>query len=237
MSKVRINLPTYNEAENITQIIEEIFKFVPDIEIMVVDDNSPDGTVEIVAGLLTRYPNLSLCRRPGKQGLGRAYVDAFRQTLKDDGVTHVMMMDADFSHQPKYLPEMMKFIDRYDVVIGSRYIRGGTTEGWEWWRKILSKFGNLYCRLITGLPINDCTGGFNIIKVSALKEVNLDHIDMSGYAFIMELKYTLFRSGATFYEFPIVFSNRRGGESKLSNHIIGEGVLAPWKMVWRHLKK
>jgi dolichol-phosphate mannosyltransferase len=147
------------------------------------------------------------------------------------------MMDADWSHQPKYLPDLFRFIDHYDVVIGSRYIKEGMTVGWEWWRKWLSKCGNFYCRAVTGLPINDCTGGFNIVKADSLRQVDLAKIDLSGYAFIMELKYGLYRAGATFFEFPIVFINRRGGESKLSNHIIGEGLLAPWKMVWRQWKR
>lgn len=236
MSKIRIHLPTYNESENIVSLIEDIFSSVPSVEVMVVDDNSPDGTANLVESLLPKFPNLQLYRRSGKEGLGKAYVDAFQKTLADTSITHVMMMDADFSHNPQYLPEMFSMISWYDIVVGSRYAPGGGTEGWETWRKWLSRLGNLYCRMITGMPLRDCTGGFNIIKADILRRVDFKTIDLSGYAFIMELKYALFCVGAQFYEFPIIFNNRRGGESKLSNHIVREGIIAPWKMICRRKK-
>jgi dolichol-phosphate mannosyltransferase len=228
-----IILPTYNEKENVGNLIPQIFAIVPDIFIVVADDSSPDGTAKVVTELREKYSHLSLISRPQKNGLGKAYIHAFNHVLSDPEVTNIIMMDSDFSHQPKYLPEMLEKSKHYDVVTGSRYIEGGGTEGWELWRRLLSFLGNFYCRTITGMPIKDCTAGFNVIRATLLKKVDFSKIDMSGYAFIMELKYNLYTLGGTFYEVPIIFLNRTGGESKMSSHIINEGVLAPWKMIWK----
>lgn len=225
-----IVIPTYNEKDNIEGIVSAIFKIAPGIKILVVDDNSPDKTSEVVKSLQSEYPNLSLFERPRKEGLGRAYLDAFRLILKDNLAEHIIMMDADFSHDPKYLPEMLETAKNFDVVIGSRYVRGGGTVGWEAWRRFLSKFGNLYSRMVMGMPIFDCTGGFNLIKTDFLRKIDLSSVAMSGYAFQIELKYLLWRTGARFKEIPIIFKNRLNGESKISNHIIKEGILAPWKI-------
>lgn len=232
-----IVLPTYNEKENIGNIVPMIFSTVPDIHILVADDNSPDGTGYVVKELQKKYPNLSLISRPQKNGLGRAYINAFNHVLKDQEVRTVIMMDADLSHQPKYLPEMLEKSNTYTVVTGSRYTKGGTTVGWEAWRKVLSYFGNLYCRTITSMPIYDCTAGFNVIDAKLLRKVDFSKMDMSGYAFIMELKYNLYLVGAKFYEVPITFVNRVGGESKMSGHIISEGIIAPLKMRWKTISK
>jgi dolichol-phosphate mannosyltransferase len=229
-----IVLPTYNEVANIAGIIHGLIETVPEADILVVDDSSPDGTAEVVKDIQGKFSRVSLYSRAGKEGLGKAYIDAFQKVLAMGLYDWALMMDADFSHDPKYIPLMLSVRDQFDCVIGSRYCRGGSTVGWEWWRQVLSKFGNLYCKAVTGLPINDCTGGFNLIRASFLQKLDFSKIDNSGYAFIMELKYSLFKVGARFTEIPIVFSNRRGGESKLSNHIIGEGILAPWKMIWRN---
>src|SRR3989344_1006943 len=225
-----IILPTFNERENIGNIVPLIFSTVPDIHILVADDNSPDGTGGEVLDLQKKYPNLSLLSRKHKDGLGRAYINAFNHVLKDKDVRSIIMMDADLSHQPKYLPEMLKRSQNFDVVVGSRYVKGGETVGWELWRRVLSFFGNLYCRIITWMPINDCTTGFNVINTDLLRKVDFSKMDMSGYAFIMELKYQLYTNGGKFFEVPITFVNRVGGESKISNHIINEGIIAPWKM-------
>lgn len=226
-----IVLPTYNEKENIGNIVPLIFSIVPDIFILVADDNSPDGTASVVQELMKKYSNLSIISRPQKNGLGKAYINAFNFVLKDPEVKNVIMMDSDLSHQPKYLPEMLKRSAEATVVIGSRYTKGGDTQGWELWRRLLSFFGNFYCRIITRMPIKDCTAGFNVIRADLLKKVDFSKMDMSGYAFIMELKYNLYKAGAKFYEVPIIFVNRVGGESKMSSHIINEGVLAPWKLI------
>lgn len=228
-----IIIPTYNEKDNIKALIPLIFETIPGVSVVVVDDNSPDGTGDTVLDLKYKYPNLSLLLRKNKDGLGKAYLHAFEEILKNEDVKTVTMMDADFSHHPKYLVEMFKKSKDYSVVIGSRYVNGGKTLGWERWRLILSFFANLYCRSITGMSIKDCTSGFNVIHADLLKKVDFSDIDMSGYAFIMELKYNLYLNGATFYEVPIVFTNRVGGESKMSGHIISEGIIAPWKMRWK----
>jgi dolichol-phosphate mannosyltransferase len=228
-----IVLPTYNEKENVRVLIPLIFETVPGILVVVVDDNSPDGTAAVVIELQKQYPGLSLISRPEKNGLGRAYINAFHKVLQDRDVRTVIMMDADLSHEPKYLPEMIKKSQFFSVVTGSRYVRSGSTVGWELWRRALSFFGNLYCRTITRLPIYDCTSGFNVISAELLRKIDFSQIDMSGYAFIMEIKYNLFKIGATFFEVPITFVNRVEGESKMSNRIIREGIFAPWKIRFR----
>lgn len=224
-------LPTYNERENIRLLIEEIFSLLPEIHILVVDDNSPDSTAAAVEDMMTKYPNLSLLKRPGKNGLGGAYIAGFKKLLTDTEIENIFMMDADFSHNPKYLPQMLKEAVNYDLVIGSRYIKGGGIAKWELWRRILSAGGNFYVRTLLGKDINDWTGGFNCIKADYLQKVNLDRIDLSGYAFIMGIKYFLVKAGASVKEIPIIFEARRGGESKLSHHIISEGIIAPWKIM------
>lgn len=224
-----ILIPTYNESENISKLIPVIFNTVPEVFVVVVDDSSPDGTGKVVLDLKNKYPNLSLITRAKKEGLGKAYTYAFKEVLRGQ-VNSVVMLDADFSHNPKYLLEMFEKSKKYSVVIGSRYTIGGGTQGWELWRRILSYFGNFYCRIITGIPIKDCTGGFNVIHADLLRKVDFSKMDMSGYAFIMQLKYQLYKVGGTFYEVPIIFQNRALGETKISGHIISEGIIAPWKI-------
>ena len=237
MIKNVIILPTYNERGNIANLVPMIFSVVPDIYILVVDDNSPDGTAEEVKNLQKKYPRLDIISRPEKNGLGRAYIEAFSLVLKDKDVRTVTMMDADLSHQPKYLKEMLEKSQVFTVVVGSRYVSGGETVGWEFWRRTLSFLGNFYCRIITGIPIKDCTTGYNVINANLLRKIDFSVMDMSGYAFIMELKYNLHVVGAKFYEVPITFVNRVGGESKMSGHIISEGIIAPWKMRWKITEK
>lgn len=225
-----IIIPTYNEKENILSLVPMIFEVVPDVSVVIADDNSPDGTSDAVRDLQRRYPRLSLISREVKNGLGRAYTNAFSIVLKDNTVKNIVMMDADLSHDPKYLKEMLSKSEEYSVVIGSRYILGGQTVGWELWRRVLSFLGNLYCRTITGMPIKDCTGGFNVIRAELLRKIQFEKMDMSGYAFIMQIKYLLYKAGGTFFEVPITFKNRARGETKISGHIISEGIIAPWKI-------
>ncbi|MEK7629849.1 MAG: polyprenol monophosphomannose synthase [Patescibacteria group bacterium] len=233
MDKNIVIIPTYNEKQNISKLVETIFEILPQIHILVVDDSSPDGTGDVVKDLQKRFPNLSLLARKKKEGLGKAYLNAFEGILKDSDAKNIIMMDADFSHNPSCLPLMLEASSGRDVVIGSRYVKGGGTAGWELWRRLLSRWGNFYARTITRLPIADCTGGFILIKTHFLKKVDFSIIDASGYAFLIEFKYLLWKSGARFQEFPIVFKNRIGGESKISKHIIIEGILAPWKMIFK----
>ncbi|MEK7578830.1 MAG: polyprenol monophosphomannose synthase [Patescibacteria group bacterium] len=226
-----IILPTYNERENISSLVEEIFSLLPEIGILIVDDNSPDGTANLVEKLKVKYSNLSLLKRPEKNGLGGAYIEGFKKLLADAEIKNIFMMDADFSHSPKYLPQMIAESENYGLIIGSRYIKGGGIAKWELWRKILSVTGNFYVRILLGRRVHDWTGGFNCISADYLREVDLDKIDLSGYAFIMGLKYFLIKTGASIKEIPIIFEARRGGESKLSHHIISEGIIAPWKII------
>ncbi len=226
-----ILIPTYNERANIEEIIKNIFDIVPAANIVVVDDSSPDGTAEIVRNLMPHYIHLSLIQRPGKEGLGLAYLDAFTKMLTQPDIRSLVMMDADFSHDPRYLPEMLRQIEKNDVVIGSRYTKDGGTEGWQWHRKMLSKFGNWYCRFITRMPIHDCTAGFNIIRTDILRKVDFVHLKkFRGYAFMMALKYELWRKGAHFFEVPIIFKDRMRGKSKMSQQIVREGIITPWRL-------
>ena len=204
-----ILLPTYNERENIRDIVPRIFAMCPDISVMVIDDNSPDGTAQIVEELRATYPSLMLHKRPKKEGLGLAYIDAFRRVMQMPDVRAIIMMDADLSHDPSYLPRMRELLAASDMVIGARYIRGAGTKGWGMHRKLLSKVGNWYARLITGMPIHDCTGGFNAIRVSLLRNISLDALShFRGYAFMMALKYSLISAHARVCELPIIFKNR-----------------------------
>ncbi|OHB17051.1 MAG: hypothetical protein A2749_02415 [Parcubacteria group bacterium RIFCSPHIGHO2_01_FULL_45_26] len=228
--RATVVIPTYNEVANIAKLIERILGVAPNMNILVVDDNSPDATGTVVSRIAQINTNVNLLSRDKKEGLGPAYVAGFKKVTSDDKFTHIVMMDADFSHNPSALPAMLEKAKYHDVVVGSRYVRGGATEGWEFWRRILSWGGNLYARTITGLPVHDCTGGFNVINVKKLRQIDFDRMDASGYAFILELKFMLAKAGATFVEVPILFRNRTGGESKMSSHIIREGILAPWKM-------
>ena len=227
-----IILPTYNERENIGLLIERIFSLVPEIHILVVDDSSPDGTAELVKDLKNKYLNLALLERPLKNGLGKAYTEAFKKLLSDPDVENIITMDADFSHNPEYLSQMLEEIKNYDLVIGSRYIKNGGISNWELWRRLLSWGGNFYVGTLLGRKICDWSSGFNCIRVSTLKKIDLDKIEFSGYAFLSELKYRLLKSGARTKEIPIIFEERRGGKSKMSGNIIREGLIAPWKILF-----
>lgn len=225
-------IPTYNERKNIGALIKEIFSVVPEIHILVADDNSPDGTAVTVEELIKKYPNLSLLKRPVKNGLGRAYIEAFKKLLTNSETENIITMDADFSHNPKYLPEMLEATKEHDLVIGSRYVKGGGITHWEFWRRLLSRGGNFYVRMILGRKILDWSSGFNCIKVSILRNIDLNKIEFSGYAFLSSLKYFLVKAGVRTKEIPIIFEERRGGKSKISGNIIREGILAPWKLLF-----
>jgi dolichol-phosphate mannosyltransferase len=228
-----IIIPTYNEKESVKNIIPLVFNLLPDVYIAVADDNSPDGTADVVLELAKQYPKLSLISRKQKDGLGKAYINAFEKLLPDTDIRSLIMMDADFSYQTRYLPEMIKKSEEFGVVIGSRYVKGSKIIGWQMWRKFLSFFGNFYCSQILRMPIKDYTCGFCVISTNYLRKVPFSKMDASGYAFIPELKYLLYKAGASFYEVPITFVDRTEGQSKISSHIISEGIIAPWKMIFR----
>lgn len=223
--------PTYNERNNIRVLIEKIFTLYPSIHILVVDDNSPDKTTEVVKDLQLKYPNLHLKQRSGKLGLASAYLESFRDILREySEVQSIITIDADLSHDPSVISTMLKEIKIYDLVIGSRYIKGGSLKNWELWRRTLSRGGNLYARIITQSNIRDLTAGFNCYRAELLKRYDLDTIKSVGFGFQIEMKIIARNLGAAIKEVPIVFMGRAEGESKISNHIIHEGLIVPWRL-------
>lgn len=215
-------LPTYNEIENLEDIAAAILREVPEnLDLLVVDDNSPDGTGKRADELAADQPRLRVLHRPGKGGLGPAYIAGFRWAL-EQGYDAIITFDADFSHPVDKLPYMIEKLAEADVVVGSRYARGGKLEGWPLHRWILSRSANLYASTVSGMPLHDCTGGFNALRRSVLEAIELEKITTRGYAFMHELKYRSFRHGFRFHEFPITFRDRRLGVSKMSGGIIFE---------------
>jgi len=231
--KNTIIIPTYNERENIKVLIPLIFKLLPDIKVVVADDNSPDGTAKLIEEFKGQYPNISVISRQKKDGLAKAYINAFSKILPDKDVKSIIMMDADFAPQLKYFPEMLKKSNDYQVVIGSRYVQGGKTIGFKLPRRILSYLGNLYCRLILPVPIKDYSCGYVVISTELMRKIDLSKINASGYSFISELKYLLYKAGGTFFEVPITLMGRTQGESKFSFHILWEGIFTPWRIIMK----
>jgi len=222
-------IPTYNEKENIARLIGEVLEAVPTLDILVVDDNSPDGTAAIVTGLAANDPRIRLMSRPGKQGLGTAYVAGFKDCLAR-GYQIICQMDCDFSHQPRYLQEFFREIASWDVVAGSRYVSGGRTENWGFKRKVLSRGGNLYARMILGVPVSDLTGGFKCYRRAVLEAIDLDSFSAAGYAFQMETLFRAWKKGFKIKEIPIVFPDRTAGKSKLGQGIFWESLAMPWRL-------
>jgi dolichol-phosphate mannosyltransferase len=234
-----IVVPTYNEKNNITMIISRIFQAVPHVHIVVVDDNSPDGTADEVRRIIKTYDNrVRLFERKSKEGLGAAYKDILSRLAKDSEISSVVTMDADGSHDPIYLPVLFEQARFADLVIGSRYVERGGVKNWERWRMYLSRFGNLYSRVLTGVGINDLTAGFVCMKGDLLRKIDFSQLGSSGYSYQIEFKtYCVSEIGATYKEIPIIFKNRIGGESKLSKHIIFEGIKAPLGIFLRRMAK
>lgn len=228
--KVCAVVPTYNERDNIENLVAQMSATVPAIDILVVDDMSPDGTANSVRSLQPCFSQLRLLYRTEDRGFGPAYLAGFGEVLRTSDIDAILMMDADMSHNPAHIPAMLEKLASCDAVIGSRYTAHGGVSGWELWRRILSKAGNRYVRAVTGMPFRDCTSGFNLIRTDLLRRLDLTGIGSSGYAFLMELKHLMWRSGARIEEVPIIFLNRAGGESKLSGHIVTEGIRAPWRV-------
>lgn len=229
-------MPTYNEAENLVQMVAELMTLELDgLETLIIDDNSPDGTGQIADDLAAQYANrVHVVHRQGKMGLGTAYITGFRYAL-DAGVDYVIQMDADFSHSPSHLPQLLERIQECDVVIGSRYVpEGRVDEKWSPWRRFLSWGGNFYARVITGLRIHDTTGGFRCFRRQALLALDLDRIRSEGYAFQIEVAYACQRKGLRLCEIPIYFEDRSMGLSKMSSRIILEAVWRVWQMRWRY---
>ncbi len=230
-SESLIILPTYNEIQNIEKLINEIRKWTPEISILVIDDNSPDGTGDHVEKLIIDgAAKLDLIRRSGKLGLGTAYIRGFKYAL-EKGYEYVFEMDADFSHNPSYLPKFLEAIKDADLVIGSRYIPGGGVKNWSAIREYISKGGSLYSRILLSLPYMDLTGGFKCFRAkTTLAALALDDIKSEGYSFQIEVTYRASKLGMRIKEIPIVFEERAEGKSKMSNKIILEAVYRVWQM-------
>ena len=227
--KTVILIPTYNEVDNIEQLTKAIFRYVPGIHILFIDDRSPDGTADRIKELMKDEKNIHILERPGKMGLGSAYVSGFKFALKN-GYEYIFQMDADFSHDPKELPNFLKSIKNSDLVLGSRYIKGVNVINWPLSRLLLSYIANSYTRIITGLPIRDATGGFKCFRRSVLESIDLNKIKSNGYAFQIEMTFNVWRNGFRLKEIPIIFVDRIYGESKLSKKIMWEAIFMVWKL-------
>ena len=214
--KPLVIIPTYNEALNIKSFIQEIFRYCPEIHILIVDDNSPDGTADIVEAMQNK--RINILRRKEKTGLASAYLEGFKYGTKL-GFNAFIEMDADFSHKPEYLPVMTENLKKYDFVVGSRNIKGGKVENWTFLRNLISKAGSIYSRIVLGCPIKDLTGGFNGWNKKVLDTIGLDNIISKGYSFQIELKYRAYKNNFKFIEFPIIFPDRKFGVSKMSKDI------------------
>jgi dolichol-phosphate mannosyltransferase len=227
--KTLIVIPTYNEKENVQTIVPAVFAQNLGVDILVVDDNSPDGTGSIVREMQKNIPQLNLLSRPGKQGLGKAYIAGFRWGI-DQGYEAIVEMDADFSHRPEDLGPLLNTLKQNDFAVGSRYVEGGRTVNWGIMRKIISRGGGIYSRLILGFPLNDWTGGFNAWKKETLIGIDLATVESNGYSFQIELKYKAMKKGFKGAESPIVFEDRRVGQSKMSLKIVLEAFWRVWLM-------
>ena len=217
-------LPTYNEAENLERIVRAVLAQLPDLgRVLVVDDNSPDGTGEIADRLASSEESISVLHRDEKEGLGPAYLAGFHVAL-DAGAQRIIEMDADFSHDPSYLPKLIGAADQFDLVIGSRYVPGGGVTDWGPMRRFISRGGSTYARFALGLPIHDLTGGFKCFRREVLEAINLDTIEARGYAFQVETTYRAIRAGFRVAEIPIVFRDRADGTSKMSRSIVAEAM-------------
>ena len=235
MEKSLIIIPTYNELENIQKMIPEIFGlYENNLDILVIDDNSPDGTGSFVEELSKNNNRVKIIRREKKSGLGTAYVEGFKFALKNN-YDFIFEMDADFSHDPKEIRNFLKAIKDYDLVLGSRYASGISVVNWPMRRLILSYLANLYTRIITGLPVKDATGGFKCFRRQVLESINFDKVKSNGYAFQIEITFKAWKNGFTILEIPIIFIDRTTGTSKMSKKIVHEAIFMVWKLRLRSI--
>ncbi|HET8723469.1 MAG TPA: polyprenol monophosphomannose synthase [Anaeromyxobacteraceae bacterium] len=222
-------LPTYDEKDNVGPMIDAVLAATPEVDVLVIDDNSPDGTGEIADAIAAREPRVHVLHRKGKEGLGKAYLAGFDWALAR-GYERILEMDCDFSHDPKYLPGMLAASREADLVLGSRNIPGGGTVNWGLLRKVISRGGSLYARTILGIPVRDLTGGFKCFRREVLQAIDLPTVECSGYAFQIELTYRTLRKGFRVKEIPIVFVDRRVGQSKMSRRIVLEALRKVWSI-------
>jgi dolichol-phosphate mannosyltransferase len=238
--QITVVTPTYNEAENLPKLVSALFSLPLDVHLLVVDDNSPDGTGRIADELALAHPGrVDVLHRPGKLGLRSAYLNGFQKILDSDAQA-VVQMDADFSHAPSALVEMARLLESNDMVLGSRYVKGGSVdEHWSSWRKSLSAFGNYYARTILGLPLHDVTTGYRMWRRETLQQIPFERIQSSGYVFLVEMVYLAHSLEFKIGESPIYFADRRSGKSKMSIKIQVEAAFRVWQVWWhyRDLKK
>jgi len=230
---ILIIIPTYNEKDNITCLLEKVYSLETDLSVLIVDDNSPDGTAQAVVKLQGKYPNLYLITRKCKMGLGSAYIKGFRYAL-ENRYDIIIQMDADLSHLPEYIPHMLNLLKGHDLVIGSRYIKAGGVSGWPLHRIVLSRCANIISKKALRIPINDLTSGFKCIKRHVLEKVDFNVISAKGYAFQVEMVYTIFKRKFNIIEYPIVFQGRKKERSKMSSGIIAEAF---FKVIFLALKR
>jgi len=238
MDKKVVIIPTYNEKENAENIIRKVFSLDGDYNILIIDDNSPDGTADIVKTLQTEFPDkLSMIRRAGKQGLGTAYITGFKWAL-EHGYDYIFEMDADFSHNPDDLPSLFQACkDGADLAIGSRYCDGISVINWPISRVIMSYYASVYVRNVLGMKVFDCTAGFKCYSRKVLEAIDLDNIRMKGYGFQIEMKYTTYKLGFKIVEVPIIFVDRKAGTSKMSGGIFGEAFWGVMKLRTRRIRQ
>lgn len=227
--KILIIIPTFNERDNIKKLIPSIKRINKKIDILVVDDSSFDGTFDVVNSFKKKDKTINLIKRPYKSGLGKAYVDGFKYALKEK-YDFIFEMDADFSHDPKYIPNFLKEIKNYDLVIGSRYLNGVSVVNWPISRLILSKFANFYVRSITGIPLTDSTSGYKCYRRQVIEAIDLNKIHSDGYAFQIEMHYKAWKNGFKIKEIPIIFVDRHSGTSKMSRKVMFEAAIVVWKL-------
>jgi dolichol-phosphate mannosyltransferase len=237
LERALVIVPTYNERENIARLIETVLSQDERLEVLVVDDGSPDGTASIVQGIIADNRRVHILCRPRKMGLGTAYLAGFRWGL-ERGYDVLFEMDADFSHDPAHLPDFLRAIGRTDVVLGSRYREGKVTVvNWPIGRLILSYFANVYARAVTGLPVWDATGGFKCFRREVLESIDINKVRSNGYAFQIEMSYRAWKRGFQIVEIPIVFVDRTEGQSKMSRAIVREAIWMVWRLRWLGLTK
>lgn len=227
-------IPTYNEKENIIRILEAVFALPMVFDVLVVDDSSPDGTGEIVRGLMRKFPRLFLEVRKTKDGLGKAYLHGFRWAL-DHGYEKILEMDADFSHNPEDLPKLAEACDKADVAVGSRYSTGVNVVNWPMGRVLLSYFASIYVRFILRLPVHDTTAGFVCYRRAVLEKMGLENVRLKGYGFQVEMKYRAYKNNFKIVEVPIIFTDRTQGESKMNGGIIKEAVFGVLCLRWKSI--
>jgi dolichol-phosphate mannosyltransferase len=236
-ARAMVVIPTYNEADNLPPLTAELLALdLPNLEILIVDDHSPDGTGQVAEDLARQYPHrFHVLHRSGKLGLGTAYLAGFGYAL-DHGADYVVQMDADFSHSPAYIPRFLEAMEDYDVAIGSRYVAGGgLDERWGWGRYLLSWWANsVYTRLILGLRVKDATAGFKCWRRATLEGIGLDRVRSNGYVFQVEMAFLTEKLGYRFFEIPIYFEDRRIGRSKMTAPVKLEAALRTWQIRWRH---